>query len=68
MLFKDVFYCRKCDSIENEKTCPHIEARVEFSGTLLRKSLINGEELPCPMIRAEIAKIISECSNPFVEK
>lgn len=67
MLFKDVFYCHKCDSIANEKTCPHTEARVEFSGTLLRKSLINGETLPCPMIRAEIAKIISEWSNPFVE-
>jgi len=68
LFFKSFFYCSKCLSVANEKTCPHVGARVEFSGTHLRKSLINGEDLPCPMIRAEVAKIISEWDNPFVDE
>ncbi len=68
LFFKSLFYCTKCGSVANEKTCPHAEARVEFSGTLLRKNLTNGESPSCFMVRPEIAKIISECDNPFVKE
>jgi sulfate adenylyltransferase len=37
LFFTAFFYCRRCGSVANEKTCPHgVEIRVDFSGALLR--------------------------------
>lgn len=53
------FYCSKCDSMATEKTCPHYEGKdgngcVEISGTMIRKLLKDGEEIPKHLIRSEV--------------
>ncbi|MEM2085818.1 MAG: sulfate adenylyltransferase [Archaeoglobaceae archaeon] len=64
---KEVFYCRKCDGMANEKTCPHSdEFRTYLSGTKLRSMLINGESLN-NLIRPEVLNAIKGLKNPFVD-
>ncbi|MGQ0571075.1 MAG: sulfate adenylyltransferase, partial [Armatimonadota bacterium] len=44
LFFTAFFYCNRCDSVSNEKTCPHgPEDHVQFSGTRLRKALEGGD-------------------------
>ncbi len=67
LFFTAFFYCRRCSSVANEKTCPHgAEARVDFSGTLLRK-LLSERQAPDGLIRSEVAEIILSTEQPFVE-
>jgi sulfate adenylyltransferase len=67
LFFTAFFYCRRCSSVANEKTCPHgAEARVDFSGTLLRK-LLSERQAPDGLIRSEVAEIILSTAQPFVE-
>ena len=69
LFFTSFFYCRKCASVANEKTCPHpASQRVEFSGTRLRDSIIKGETPPVELIRPEISEIITTFKDPFVGK
>lgn len=54
-----VFYCRKCESMSSNKTCPHGEEyRVKLSGTQVRKMLTNNESLPKEFTRPEVAEIL----------
>jgi sulfate adenylyltransferase len=67
LFFTAFFYCRRCASVANDKTCPHDDgARVQFSGTLLRK-LLSERQAPDGLIRPEVAEIILNQDNPFVE-
>jgi sulfate adenylyltransferase len=67
LFFTAFFYCRRCGSVANEKICPHGgEARLDFSGTLLRR-LLTERHAPDGLIRAEVAEIILSVDNPFVE-
>lgn len=67
LFFTAFFYCRRCASVANDKTCPHgDDARVQFSGTLLRK-LLTERQAPDGLIRPEVAEIILTQDNPFVE-
>ncbi|MGB9764502.1 MAG: sulfate adenylyltransferase [Candidatus Saccharicenans sp.] len=66
LFFKSFFFCKKCNSIENEKTCPHDPSNhVQFSGTRIRDLLLKGEVPPPELMRPEVAKIILSFSNPF---
>lgn len=68
LFFKSFFYCRKCNSIENEKTCPHPSSEhIQFSGTKIRDLLIRGEVPPPELMRPEVARIILSFENPFNE-
>ena len=68
IFFRAFFYCKKCGSIENDKTCPHgSEHRINFSGTKIREYLQNGSVPPNSMMREEVAKVILSFDNPFVE-
>ncbi|HXH13107.1 MAG TPA: sulfate adenylyltransferase [Alphaproteobacteria bacterium] len=67
LFFTAFFYCRRCGSVANDKTCPHgAEARLDFSGTLLRR-LLTERHAPDGLIRPEVAEIILGIDNPFVE-
>jgi sulfate adenylyltransferase len=66
LFFTAFFYCRRCASVANEKTCPHgAEERLDFSGTLLRR-LLTERRVPDGLIRPEVAEIILSTDHPFV--
>jgi len=66
LFFKSFFFCQKCGSIENEKTCPHdSSSHIQFSGTRIRDLLVRGEIPPPELMRPEVAKIILSFDHPF---
>lgn len=63
------FYCYKCDGMASLRTCPHAkEDRVLLSGTMLRKLLSEGGELPDHFGRDEVVKILREYYEGLTEK
>ncbi len=68
IFFRSFFYCKKCNSVANDKTCPHPEEdHVNFSGTKIRGLLQKGEKPPELLMRPEVAEVILSYENPFVE-
>ena len=68
ILFKSFFFCKKCDGISNDKTCPHPESEyINFSGTNIRSILEKGEVPSSKLMRPEVAKTILKYEKPFVE-
>lgn len=68
LFFKSFYFCKKCNSVVNEKTCPHPpEEHINFSGTKIREMLMQGKIPPPELMRPEVAKIIISFDNPFVE-
>lgn len=69
LFFTAFFYCKRCGSVANEKSCPHGERdRVDFSGTILRGLLLKGEKSPHELIRPEVADTMLSFKSPFVEE
>jgi len=65
---REFFYCRKCGGMAHDKTCPHAEEhRVRFSGTEIRRMLLNGEKPPPELMRPEVVDAILRFEKPFVE-
>lgn len=63
------FYCYKCDGMASLKTCPHgKDDRVLLSGTMLRKMLSEGEELPNHFGRDEVVAILRSYYEGLTEK
>lgn len=63
------FYCHKCDGMASLRTCPHSkEDRVLLSGTMLRKMLSEGGELPDHFGRDEVVAILREYYEGLTEK
>lgn len=63
------FYCYKCDGMASMRTCPHgKEDRVLLSGTILRKMLSEGKELPDHFGRDEVVVILREYYEGLTEK
>jgi sulfate adenylyltransferase len=55
------FYCSRCDGMASGRTCPHgKEERVVVSGTMLRKTLSEGGEVPDHFSRPEVLAILEE--------
>ena len=56
-----IFYCRKCDGMASNKTCPHQkEDRLILSGTMLRKLLSEGKDIPDHFSRPEVLAILKD--------
>lgn len=67
VIFPSFYFCRKCMSFANEKTCPHgIESKEELSGTMMRKMVNSGKIPEKHLMRPEIAELILKSENPFV--
>lgn len=67
LMFPAFYYCRKCASVANEKTCPHgKEDRLEFSGTFMRGLINGGQSPPAELIRPEVFEAIRKAKEPFV--
>jgi sulfate adenylyltransferase len=55
------FYCHRCDGMASLRTCPHEAAeRVIVSGTMLRKTLGEGGEVPEHFSRPEVLAILKD--------
>jgi sulfate adenylyltransferase len=63
------FYCFKCDGMASLRTCPHTkEDRVLLSGTMLRKMLSEGGQIPDHFGRDEVLEILREYYQGLTEK
>jgi len=63
------FYCFKCDGMASLRTCPHgKDDRVLLSGTMLRKGLSEGTEIPDHFGREEVLDILREYYAGLTEK
>jgi sulfate adenylyltransferase len=67
VIFPAFYYCKKCMSFANEKTCPHGKESIEeLSGTMMRKMVNTGKIPEKYLMRPEIADLILKSEKPFV--
>jgi len=68
VFFKSFYRCTKCQSVVNEKICPHDQQfHINFSGKKIRELLLNGQVPPEDMMRKEVSETILRFKKPFVE-
>lgn len=67
LFFRSFSFCNTCNSVVNDKICPHPpEMHSFFSGTKIRDILNSGKEPTPDIMRPEVAKVILKYENPFV--
>jgi len=64
------YYCKLCDGIVTEKTCPHLSTDPsvchDISGTDIRSSLAYGSNINPNFVRESVIKTVSNIEEPFV--
>jgi sulfate adenylyltransferase len=67
VIFPSFYFCKKCISYANEKTCPHgEESKEELSGTMIRNMVNSGKMPEKHLMRPEISELILKSEKPFV--
>ena len=68
LFFRSFSRCTKCNSVVNDKICPHDQKyHINFSGKKIREILQNGKIPPEDMMRKEVSEEILKFKHPFVE-
>ena len=68
VFFRSFSRCKKCDSVVNDKICPHEQKyHINFSGKQIRALLQEGKIPPEDMMRKEVAETILQYDHPFVD-
>jgi sulfate adenylyltransferase len=68
IFFRSFSRCTKCNSVVNDKICPHDQKyHINFSGKKIRALLREGKIPPEDMMRKEVAETILQYDHPFVE-
>ena len=63
------FHCYKCGGMASMKTCPHGKGdRLLLSGTMVRKILSEGGDLPAEFSRPEVVEILQDYYRHLEEK
>jgi sulfate adenylyltransferase len=63
------FFCNKCRGMASMRTCPHgKEDRLMLSGTMLRKMLSEGGEVPADFSRPEVLAVLRKYYASLTEK
>ncbi len=63
------FHCYKCGGMASMRTCPHgKEDRLLLSGTMVRKTLSEGGDLPAEFSRPEVVKILQDYYQGLEDK
>ena len=63
------FHCYKCGGMASMRTCPHgKDDRLLLSGTMVRKTLSEGGDLPAEFSRPEVVRILQEYYQNLEEK
>ena len=63
------FHCYKCGGMASMRTCPHgKDDRLLLSGTMVRKTLSEGSELPAEFSRPEVVAILQDYYQNLEEK
>jgi len=70
MLFKEYWYCPVCEEIAYSDVCPHNEERQQFSGTMIRKLIMEESKPPSTIFRPEVYETVlkakKQLGTPFV--
>jgi len=65
--FRSFSKCSKCNSVVNDKICPHPpEMQKFFAGREIRAALQSGKPPDPEVMRPEVASVILQYKNPFV--
>ena len=64
----DFWWCKKCGRVASNRNCPHGEdLQIAFSGSIIRKGILDGAPVPEEVMRPEVLEVIRRFAQPFVE-
>ncbi len=63
----DFGYCTKCNAVSSDRMCPHQDQYISFSGTEIRKAIMNRDTVPEQVMRPEVLECILGFDEVFVE-